>query len=95
MTRPTHVTVTAPPGRLTPIHEGDGRRPGGAQLLVAPGMIERVKLSQHTMRSITRGDLVLCTMDGKTVASYELAAAPVPLDTIPAPAPIKPAGGAS
>lgn len=73
---PTHVTVTAPEGRLTPVHTRDGIQPGGAQMVVQAGFVERVAYSQLTMRSINRGDLVLCDLNGASVASADLAAAP-------------------
>jgi len=76
---PTHITVTAPEGRLTPIHKSDGVEPGGAALVVAPGDVRRVAYSTTVHRSILRGDLVMCDLDGKAVASADLAAAPLDL----------------
>jgi hypothetical protein len=73
---PSHVSVTAPEGKLTPIHTEDGCEPGGYILYVKPGWISRVRYSQSIRRSITRLDLTLCNMDGAPVASCELAAAP-------------------
>lgn len=86
MALPTHVTVTAPPGRRTPVHHEDGVEPGGDPLHLVSGKVRRVKYSQTTMRSIARGDLILCNMDGHAVESAEAAAAP---DEPPAAAPAK------
>lgn len=78
MTVPSHITVTAPPGRVTPIHHLDGRGPAEA------GVIIRVRFAgSHTIRrSIARGDLIPCTMAGSVAPSIELAAAP---DELPEP----------
>lgn len=82
MAIPTHIYVTAPPGRVTPMHHDDAVEPGGAQLLVRPGQVRRVRYwrpdgstSQTIRRSRNRGDLVLCNMDGTPVDSFEAAAA--------------------
>ena len=75
MPNPTHITVTAPAGRLTPVHHQDGTEPGGIPLRVAPGFVHRVRYSQDIRRSIKRGDLVPCNLEGQTVG-LELAAAP-------------------
>lgn len=81
--RPTHIFVTAPPGRVTPIHRDDGIEPGGAVMYVRPGEVCRVRYwigdertSQTVRRSVNRGDLILCDMNGALVDSFELAAAP-------------------
>lgn len=76
MALPTHVTVTAPLGRRTPVHSEDGVEPGGGPLYVTHEHVDRVRYSHTTLRSIGRGDLVLCNMDGNPVDSWELAAAP-------------------
>lgn len=76
----THVLVTAPEGRSTPVCEKDGREPGGAQLVVVAGEIRRVKFSHTTIRSVNRGDLILCNMDGKVVKSFEAASSPKDID---------------
>lgn len=76
MALPTHVTVTAPEGRRTPVHRDDGVEPGGGQLVVTHEAVRRVRWSQTTMRSRGRGDLILCNMDGGPVDSVDLAAAP-------------------
>lgn len=72
MTAPSHITVTAPPGRTTPIHQLDGRGPA------VDGEVIRVRFAgSHTVRrSIGRGDLIPCDMSGSAVPSIELAAAP-------------------
>lgn len=72
MTVPSHITVTAPPGRTTPIHHLDGRGPAVA------GEIIRVRFagSSTIRRSIGRGDLIPCDMSGSVVPSVDLAAAP-------------------
>jgi hypothetical protein len=74
MSRPKHITVTAPPGRRTPVHDKDGVEPGGGQLFVTEDDVARIQYSQTTIRSINRGDLVACNMDGTPVASVDLAA---------------------
>ena len=40
--RITHITVTAPEGRKTPVSAADGIEPGGGLLYVEPGWIRRV-----------------------------------------------------
>ncbi len=55
---PTHITVTAPPGKLTPIHYEDSTEPGGLPLRVSAGNVHRVRYSQAVRRSIARGDLI-------------------------------------
>jgi len=86
MALPTHVTVTAPEGRTTPVASQDGIGPGGEQLRVKSGGVERVAYSHTTLRSLRRGDLLLCNMDGKLVDSVELAAAPKDLEEMRAEA---------
>lgn len=76
MPDPTHITVTAPTGKVTPIHESDGIAPGGVQLRVTAGAVERVRYSQSVRRAIGRGDLIPCNMSGAAVPSVDLAAAP-------------------
>lgn len=76
MPDPTHITVTAPPDRVTPVHKDDGIEPNGSQLRVVAGRVARVRYSQSTRRAIARGDLVLCNMSGSAVPSIALAAAP-------------------
>jgi hypothetical protein len=72
----THVTVTAPEGKRTPIHPDDGVEPGGAQLHVVAPNVYRVRYSQAIRRACGRGDLIPCDANGAPVASLELAAAP-------------------
>lgn len=72
----THVNVTAPEGRRTPIDHNDGVGPGGRQMHVTSDVVARVAWSQSTYRSAARGDLILCNMDGTPVASADLAASP-------------------
>lgn len=81
MAQPTHIFVTAPEGRLTPIHKDDGIEPGGGVLYVKPGEVRPVRYwtsdgrtSTTVRRAVTRGDLVLCNMDGTPVESFESAA---------------------
>lgn len=78
MPDPSHITVTAPPGRTTPVHRTDGTEPGGALLCATPGTVIRVRFagSSTVRRSIARGDLIPCDMNGAPVASAQLAAAP-------------------
>lgn len=66
---PAYITVTAPSGRRTPIHHEDGTEPGGGQLCVVAGEIIRVRYagSQTIRRSIGRGDLIPCDMNGAAV----------------------------
>lgn len=94
MPLPTHVTVTAPAGRLTPIHPEDGVDIAGAPLRVAPGTVRRVRWSQTTSRAVGRGDLILCRRDGSRVRTPEEAACDEDLPGLrlpiadPAPGPI-------
>jgi hypothetical protein len=74
---PSHITVTGVPGRHTPIHRDDGTAPGGALLYVCEGQVDRVRYSQAVRRSIARGDMLPCDMDGAPVASVDLADAPI------------------
>lgn len=76
MNHPTHVTVTAPDGRLTPIHPDDGVGLGGAPLRVDSARVARVRWSQTTRRAVERGDLILCTRAGKAVPTAREAACP-------------------
>src|SRR5262249_30685076 len=78
MPAPSHITVTAPAGRLTPIHRQDGAEPGGGLLFASEGAVVRGRYagSQSVRRAIARGDLIPCDMNGASVASAELAAAP-------------------
>ena len=76
MKLPTHVTVTAPDGRLTPIHPDDGVGLGGAPLRVTSETVARVRWSQTTRRAVARGDLLLCDAAGKPVTGPHDAAAP-------------------
>lgn len=80
MSKPSHITVTAPPGRLTPINPKDGRAPGDHLMYVEPGKVRRVAYSADVARAIAAGDLVPCNMDGARVASADLAAAPDHID---------------
>lgn len=81
MRTPAYITVTAPPGRVTPIHRDDGVDLGGGQLTVSAGEIVRVRYakSQSIRRRIAAGDLVPCDMNGAAVG-VDLAAAPRELD---------------
>lgn len=76
------VTVTAPEGRRTPIDRHDGVEPGGGQLQVTHEHVCRVRYSHTIQRSIARGDLILCNMDGEPVASVEAALAQAAFDTV-------------
>jgi hypothetical protein len=67
----THITVTAPEGRLTPIAPNDGVDPSAALLLVEPGTVCRVRLSADVRRSLARGDLMPCNTEGKAVKLEE------------------------
>jgi hypothetical protein len=91
MNLPTHITVTAPPGRLTPVHIDDGIEPGSAQLQVTSGHVCRVRYSHTIVRSIGRGDLIMCDANGAPVASVELAASPQEIDGVKKPIAAKPA----
>lgn len=75
MPDPTHITVTAPAGRITPIHSRDGGSITGTQPQVVAGEVHRVRYSQDVRRAIGRGDLIPCDMNGARVG-IELAAAP-------------------
>jgi hypothetical protein len=82
MPDPTHITVTAPPDRVTPIHKDDAIEPGGGQMRVTAAVVARVRYrgSQSVRRSIARGDLIPCNMSGAAVPSIDLAAAPNELE---------------
>lgn len=72
MSRPTHILVTAAPGRLVPVHDRDGREHGGGRLFVEGAHVRRVAYSQDIRRSIGRGDLIPCDMNG-AATTVELA----------------------
>jgi hypothetical protein len=76
---PTHILVTAPEGRLCPIHPSDGGDDAGGLLYVMHGRVTRVKYSQDVRRSIKDGDLIPCTRDGKPAKDLEAAACNQPL----------------
>lgn len=76
MPDPTHITVTAPPDRVTPIHKDDGIEDNGGQLRVTAGRVAPVRYSQSVRRAIARGDLIPCNMSGAGVPSIDLAAHP-------------------
>lgn len=78
MTVPAYITVTAPPGRVTPMHPSDCAGLGPGQPTVSAGEIVRVRCagSQTVRRAVGRGDLIPCDMNGARVESYELAACP-------------------
>lgn len=75
MAQPDYITVTAPPGRTTPIHPGDGREPGGGLLYADFVTVIRVRRSQDVRRAVARGDLIPCDMNGAPVTIH-LARAP-------------------
>lgn len=82
---PTHIFVTAPEGRKTPISPTDGSDARGVLLCVEAGTVCRVRYSQEVRRAIARGDLFACTFDGKrviTVTDVASAAAPKPLEEL-------------
>lgn len=74
------ITVTAPDGILTPVAPDDGTNPNGGIMRVEPGVVQRVRISTATLRSIGRGDLIPCDKDGKPVAAIHMAEAPDDLD---------------
>jgi hypothetical protein len=83
---PTHITVTAPEGRRTPINPADGTHPNGLLWVDGPkegkpGDVARVRYSQDVQRSIKRGDLIPCKLDGSKVDNVDQASAPAALDT--------------
>lgn len=91
MPKITHITVSAPEGRCTPIHREDGVEPGGAPLRIVAGKVGRVVYSQTIRRAIARGDLFPCDMDGRRVESATMASAPRDLlDRKPAKEPKEP-----
>lgn len=75
MPEPAYILVTAPTGRVTPIHATDGFDPGGGLLYVTDGTVCRVRYSQAIRRAIARADLFPCDMNGAAVG-LELATAP-------------------
>lgn len=62
---PEYITVTAPKDRKVPINPNDGTDPNGTILFVTSEGVTRVRYSQDVRRSINRGDLIPCTLDGK------------------------------
>lgn len=78
--KPSHITVTAPDGRLTPIHPDDGVELGGGLLYVSPGKVARVRWSQTIRRAVARGDLAFCNMDASYVDSAEHARCDTEID---------------
>lgn len=78
----THITVTAPEGRKTPIAPNDGVDPSGTLLYVDPGSVCRVRYSADVRRAIGRGDLVLCDLQAKPVKELEQAACPKQLEEV-------------
>lgn len=78
---PTHITVTAPEGRLVPIHPSDGTDPSGMLLHVEAGTVCRVRYSQSTRRAINRGDLIPCSLEGRPV-DVDAADCPKALDEL-------------
>lgn len=89
---PSHIFVTAPEGRLCPIHPADGRNhETGGLLYVEHGKVERVKYSGDVRRAWKRGDLVLVDRQGAKVKTFDQAAAPAEIAELadkkaPAPA---------
>lgn len=84
---PTHILVTAPEGRMTPIAPSDGTDPGRPVLLVDHGSVCRVRYSAEVRRSIARGDLLLCRLEQRArelalrpANDLEAAAAPKSLE---------------
>jgi hypothetical protein len=73
---PSHITVTAPLGRVCPVHGSDGVEPGGAQLRVTPDDIARVRYagSGSIRRAVVRGDLIPCDMNGAPCDIFAAAA---------------------
>ena len=65
---PTHILVTAPEGRKCPIHPSGGSDVGGL-LYVEHGRVTRVKYDQDLRRSIARGDLIPCKLDGSPIST--------------------------
>lgn len=77
---PTHITVTAPEGRKTPINPNDGADPNAHLLFVDAGTVAKVRYSSDVRRSINRGDLIPCDLDGHAVDSIDKAEAPAEFD---------------
>lgn len=71
---PTHIFVTAPEGRLTPINPTDGSD-GAGLLYVEHGRTTRVKYSADVRRAIADGDLIPVTIGGVHVKEIDKAAA--------------------
>lgn len=81
---PTHIFVTAPEGRLVPIHPDDASAGAGMFYLEhkdAEGrpQVARVKYSADVRRAITDGDLIPSTIAGVAVKDLDKAAAAAPL----------------
>jgi hypothetical protein len=65
---PTHVYVTANPGKTVPIARSDASAPGAELLKCTEGNVYRLPWNTNTRRRINAGDLSLCDRDGKTFA---------------------------
>lgn len=77
---PTHIFVTAPDGRMPPLHPSDAS--GGLGLVHAEhGKVTRVKYSAEVRRAITDGDLIPTTIGGTPVKDIDKAAAEEPLES--------------
>lgn len=79
MPQSTHIKVTAPKGRMTPIGRADGTEPGGGLLHVTSAVVCRVRYSQDVRRAMARGDLIPCDMNG-AACTITLADAPDELE---------------
>lgn len=59
MSKPTHVFVSAAPGRLCPIAPSDATAPGGRLLICTPDEVYRLPSTSYVRRRIAAGDLIV------------------------------------
>lgn len=72
---PTHVYVTAAPGKEVPFSQSEASAPGMALLIAKPGKVHRVPYSTSVRRRINAGDLRLVNKHGQVVKDAEHAKA--------------------
>lgn len=76
MAKPTHVFVTAAPGREVPMPKRQVAAAGARTLRVKSGTVQRVPYTSYTRRRIARGDLLLVDRAGAAAKNISDAAAP-------------------
>jgi hypothetical protein len=73
---PTHIFVTAEPGRLVPVPLSEASAPGATLLKCEEGKLYRVPWSTYTRRRIAAGDLAMVDATGAKTSDLQKAAAP-------------------